>query len=195
MSINGISHEKYEHLEELWSQLQSVLEELYEAASLEQGDILVMGCSSSEVAGGQIGTYSSEEIGLCLFQSAQAFCREKGIYLACQCCEHLNRSLIVEKACMKEHRLVRVNVVPQLKAGGAFAAAAYRFMQEPVAVEQLQAQAGIDIGDTLIGMHLAPVAVPVRTSQKVIGEAHVVCARTRAKYVGGSRAAYEDSLS
>lgn len=194
MSINGISHEKYEHLEEIQSQLQSVLEELYEAASLEQGDILVMGCSSSEVAGGQIGTYSSEEIGLCLFQSAQAFCREKGIYLACQCCEHLNRSLIVEKACMKEHRLVRVNVVPQLKAGGAFATAAYHFMQEPVAVEQLQAQAGIDIGDTLIGMHLAPVAVPVRTSQKVIGEAHVVCARTRAKYVGGSRAAYEDSL-
>lgn len=194
MSINGISHEKYEHLEEIQSQLQSVLEELYEAASLEQGDILVMGCSSSEVAGGQIGTYSSEEIGLCLFQSAQAFCREKGIYLACQCCEHLNRSLIVEKACMKEHRLVRVNVVPQLKAGGAFATAAYHFMQEPMAVEQLQAQAGIDIGDTLIGMHLAPVAVPVRTSQKVIGEAHVVCARTRAKYVGGSRAAYEDSL-
>lgn len=194
MSVNGISHEKYEHLEEIQSQLQAVLEELYEATSLEQGDILVMGCSSSEVAGGQIGTYSSEEIGLCLFQSAQAFCREKGIYLACQCCEHLNRSLIVEKACMKEHRLVRVNVVPQLKAGGAFATAAYHFMQEPVAVEQLQAQAGIDIGDTLIGMHLAPVAVPVRTSQKVIGEAHVVCARTRAKYVGGSRAAYEDSL-
>lgn len=195
MSVNGISHEKYEHPEEIQSQLQSVLEELYEAASLEQGDILVMGCSSSEVAGGQIGTYSSEEIGRCLFQRAQAFCREKGIYLACQCCEHLNRSLIVEKVCMKEHRLVRVNVVPQLKAGGAFATAAYHFMQEPVAVEQLQAQAGIDIGDTLIGMHLAPVAVPVRTSQKVIGEAHVVCARTRAKYVGGSRAAYEESLS
>ena len=194
MSVNGISHEKYEHLEELQAQLQAVLEELYEAASLEQGDLLVMGCSSSEVAGGQIGTYSSEEIGACLFQSAQAFCREKGIYLACQCCEHLNRSLIVEKACMKEHRLTRVNVVPQLKAGGAFATAAYHSMQEPVAVEQLQAQAGIDIGDTLIGMHLAAVAVPVRTRQKMVGEAHVVCARTRAKYVGGSRAAYEEDL-
>ncbi len=194
MSVNGISHKKYEHLEEIQAQLQTVMEELWEATQLEQGDILVVGCSSSEVAGGQIGTYSSEEIGLCLFQSAQTFCRKKGIYLACQCCEHLNRSLIVEKACMKEHRLVRVNVVPQLKAGGAFATAAYHFMKEPVAVEQLQAQAGIDIGDTLIGMHLAAVAVPVCTSQKVIGEAHVVCARTRAKYVGGIRAAYEESL-
>ncbi len=194
MSVKGISHEKYEHPEELQAQLRAVLEELYEAASLEPGEILVMGCSSSEVAGGQIGTYSSEEIGICLFQSAQAFCREKGIYLASQCCEHLNRSLIVEKACLKEHRLTRVNVVPQLKAGGAFATAAYRFMQEPAAGEQLQAQAGIDIGDTLIGMHLAAVAVPVRTCQKRIGSAHVVCARTRAKYVGGSRASYEEDL-
>lgn len=194
MSVNGISHEKYGHLEEIREQLQKVLEELYAAAHLEPGDILVMGCSSSEVAGGQIGTYSSEEIGSCLFLEAQAFCREKGIYLACQCCEHLNRSLIVEKACMKEYRLTRVNVVPMLKAGGSFATAAYHFMQEPVAVEQIQARAGIDIGDTLIGMHLEAVAVPVRTGQKVIGEAHVVCARTRAKYVGGIRAAYEDSL-
>lgn len=195
MSINGISQEKYGHLEEIQTQLQRVLEELYAAAHLEQGDILVIGCSSSEVAGNQIGTYSSEEIGERLFQTAYGFCRERGIYLACQCCEHLNRSLIVEKSCMKEYRLTRVNVVPQLKAGGAFAAAACRNMQGPVAVEQITAQAGIDIGDTLIGMHLAAVAVPVRTSQREIGQAHVVCARTRAKYVGGSRAAYDEALS
>lgn len=194
MSVNGISHEKYEHLKEIEAQLRVILEELYQASHPEQGEILVMGCSSSEVAGVQIGTYSSQEIGECLFWCAQAFCREKGIYLACQCCEHLNRSLIVEKACMKEYRLTRVNVVPQLKAGGSFATAAYRLMEEPVAVESIQAQAGIDIGDTLIGMHLAPVAVPVRTSQRVVGAAHVVCARTRAKYVGGSRAVYEESL-
>lgn len=193
MSVDGISQEKYDHLEELQAQLQTVLEELYAAAHLEQGDILVIGCSSSEVAGNRIGTYSSQEIGECLFRTAYGFCRERGIYLACQCCEHLNRSLIVERACMKEHRLTRVNVVPQLKAGGSFAAAAYRNMREPVAVEQLKAQAGIDIGDTLIGMHLEAVAVPLRTSQKVIGQAHVVCARTRAKYVGGSRAAYDES--
>lgn len=195
VSINGVSQEKYDHLEEIRAQLQSVLEELYAASHLEQGDILVIGCSSSEVAGSRIGTCSSEEIGECLFQTAYGFCRERGICLACQCCEHLNRSLIVEKACMKEHRLTRVNVVPQLKAGGSFATAAYRNMLEPVAVEQLKAQAGIDIGDTLIGMHLAAVAVPVRTSQRTIGQAHVVCARTRVKYVGGGRAAYDESLS
>lgn len=194
MSIDGISQEKYGHLEEIQVQMRSVLEELCAAAHLEQGDILVVGCSSSEVAGNQIGSYSSGEIGECLFQTAYGFCRERGIYLACQCCEHLNRCLIVEKTCMKEYRLTRVNVVPQLKAGGAFATAAYHNMREPVAVEQLKAQAGIDIGDTLIGMHLAAVAVPVRTGQRTIGQAHVVCARTRAKYVGGSRAAYEEAI-
>lgn len=195
MSVNGISQEKYGHLEDIQAQMQSVLEELYVAAHLEQGDILVIGCSSSEVAGSRIGTCSSEEIGECLFRTAYGFCREKGIYLACQCCEHLNRSLIVEKACMKEYRLTRVNVVPQLKAGGSFATAACRNMQEPVAVEQISAQAGVDIGDTLIGMHLAAVAVPLRPSQQTIGQAHVVCARTRARYVGGSRAAYDEKLS
>ncbi len=193
MSINGISQEKYDHLEEIQVQLYTILRELQAAAHLEQGDILVVGCSTSEVAGGRIGTYSSEEIGECLFWTAYRFCGENGMYLACQCCEHLNRSLIVEKVCMKEYRLTRVNVIPQLKAGGAFATAAYRHMQEPVAVEALLAQAGVDIGDTLIGMHLAPVAVPVRTECKTIGQAHVVCARTRAKYIGGSRAAYDES--
>ena len=195
MSVNGICNDRYEHMEELSEQLEEILQELFSAAHLEQGDILIIGCSSSEVAGSLIGTYSSEEIGECLFRTAYDFCEKRGIYLACQCCEHLNRSLIVDKACMKEHRLTRVNVVPQLKAGGSFATAAYRNMREPVAVEQLKAQAGIDIGDTLIGMHLAAVAVPVRTALGTVGQAHVVCARTRAKYVGGSRATYDESLA
>lgn len=193
MSVNGISSDQYERLEEIQGQLDMVLRELYEAARLEPGDILVVGCSTSEVAGGRIGTYSSQEIGEALYHTAYRFCGEKGIYLACQCCEHLNRSLIVEKACMREHRLTRVNVIPQLKAGGSFAAAAYRGMRQPVAVEALLARAGVDIGDTLIGMHLAPVAVPVRTGQKTVGQAHVVCARSRAKYVGGGRAVYDES--
>lgn len=193
MSINGISPDQYEHLEEIEEQLDTVLRELFAATRLEQGDILVVGCSTSEVAGGRIGTYSSQEIGEALYRVAYRCCEEMGIYLACQCCEHLNRSLIVEKACMREHRLTRVNVIPQLKAGGAFAQAAYRNMREPVAVEALLAQAGVDIGDTLIGMHLAPVAVPVRTGQKTVGQAHVVCARSRAKYVGGGRAVYDES--
>ena len=190
---NGISTDNDFDIMKIKEETKKISEELLSAALPEEGDILVVGCSTSEVAGGRIGTYSSEEIGECLFRTAYQFCGEKGIYLACQCCEHLNRSLIVEKACMKEQRLTRVNVVPQLKAGGAFATAACRHMREPVAVEALMARAGVDIGDTLIGMHLAPVAVPVRTEQKLIGQAHVVCARTRAKYVGGSRAAYDES--
>lgn len=179
---------------ELKQQLTEILNELLEVSCLEQGDILVIGCSSSEVAGSKIGTSSSEEIGRTIFETANAILKDKGIYLACQCCEHLNRSLIVERDCMKEHHLTRVNAVPQLKAGGSFATAAYHGMEHPVAVESITAQAGIDIGDTLIGMHLAPVAVPVRTKLSSIGNAHVVCARTRAKYVGGERAQYDAAL-
>lgn len=194
MSINGISNVPFEHLGDIKIQLTEILNEVLAVSHLEEGDIFVIGCSSSEVAGVKIGTFSSEEIGRCIFETAYSVLKEKGIYLACQCCEHLNRSLIVEKECMKEHRLCRVNVIPQLKAGGSFAAAAYQGMSDPVAVESLNAQAGMDIGDTLIGMHLAPVAVPVRTRLSSIGDAHVVCARTRAKYVGGMRACYDDAL-
>lgn len=192
--MNGISDVKFEQLDQIQTELTTILDDLFTVAKLEQGDILVIGCSSSEVAGVKIGTFSSEEIGRALFQTAYEYTKKRGIYLACQCCEHLNRSLIIEKQCAKEYRLPRVNVVPQLKAGGSFATAAYAGMNEPVAVEYIQAQAGIDIGDTLIGMHLAPVAVPVRTSIQSIGSAHVVAARTRAKYVGGVRATYDETL-
>lgn len=194
MSVNGISNKKFEHMDDIKTQLTSVINELLSVARLERGDILVMGCSSSEIAGVRIGTFSSEEIGKCVFETAYTLLKEKGIYLACQCCEHLNRSLIVEKSCMKEYRLTQVNVVPQLKAGGSLATAAYLGMENAVAVEKITAQAGIDIGDTLIGMHLDAVAVPVRTQTSFIGDAHVVCARTRAKYVGGERAHYDSSL-
>lgn len=192
--MNGISNEKYTHINQIQEELKKVLSELLEVAHLEAGDIFVIGCSSSEVAGVKIGTFSSEEIGHALFSTAYAFLKERGIYLACQCCEHLNRALIIEKDCARQYRLPRVNVVPQLKAGGSFATAAYHGMEHPVAVEYIQAQAGLDIGDTLIGMHLAPVAVPVRTSQTTIGSAHVAAARTRAKYIGGIRAAYDETL-
>lgn len=192
--MKGISDKKYEHLDTIKTEVTAIINELLESSRLEKGDILVIGCSSSEVAGVTIGTFSSEEIGQCIFKTAYELLNSKGIYLACQCCEHLNRALIVEKACAKEYRLTRVNAVPQLKAGGSFATAAYLGMKEPYAVESIQAQAGIDIGDTLIGMHLAPVAVPIRTSKQSIGNAHVVCARTRAKYVGGIRASYDESI-
>lgn len=193
--MNGISNQKFEHLDKIKTELTDIINELLEVSNLEEGDLLVIGCSSSEVAGVMIGTFSSEEIGRCIFSTAYELLKAKGIHLACQCCEHLNRSLIVEKEYAKANRLTRVNVVPQLKAGGSFATAAYNGMAAPVAVETVQAQAGIDIGDTLIGMHLAPVAVPVRTTQNSVGNAHVVCARTRAKYVGGCRAIYDDSLN
>ena len=165
-------------------------DELMEQAKLEEGDILVVGCSSSEIASHRIGSYSSAEIGEAVAQTFLNCCKEKKIYLAAQCCEHLNRAIIIEKTAAKEYRLPMVNVVPKLKAGGSFATAVYAALQAPVAVEAIQAHAGIDIGDTLIGMHLRPVAVPVRISTKHIGEAHVVCARTRLKFIGGERASY-----
>ena len=183
--MNGISEEKYTHIDEIKEQTKAVFDELMEQAKLEEGDILVVGCSSSEIASHKIGSYSSEEIGEAVAQTFLNCCKEKKIYLAAQCCEHLNRAIIIEKAAAKEYRLPMVNVVPKLKAGGSFAA-----LQAPVAVEAIQAHAGIDIGDTLIGMHLRPVAVPVRISTKNIGEAHVVCARTRLKFIGGERASY-----
>ena len=186
----GISTETNMDLTDIINQTTQVCKELLACAKLEKGDILVVGCSSSEVAHRQIGSFSSAEIGDAIFLTLQRITSKHGIYLAAQCCEHLNRALIIEKEAAKLHRLPMVNVLPQLKAGGSFATAAYRHMNEAVAVEALKAQAGIDIGDTLIGMHLDAVAVPVRTSVSEIGSAHVVCARTRLKYIGGERAAY-----
>lgn len=192
--MNGIADETTLDLDLIKAQVINVATELFEAAKLEAGDILVVGCSSSEVSLHKIGTYSSAKIGETIFAALSDFCKSKDIYLAAQCCEHLNRCLIIEKKCAKEYSLPIVNVVPMLKAGGSFATAAYKGFENAVAVESIQAQAGIDIGDTLIGMHLAPVAVPVRTNTNQIGSAHVVCARTRAKYVGGERAHYDERL-
>ncbi len=186
----GISTNQNINLESIIEDTRAVVTELLEVSDLEAGDILVVGCSSSEVDHHQIGSFSNKEIGQAIFDTINKITKEKNIYLATQCCEHLNRALIVEKECAKEYRLPIVNVVPQLKAGGSFSTAAYNTFEKAVAVENIQAGAGIDIGDTLIGMHLRPVAVPVRTKQTTIGNAHVVCARTRYKYIGGERAIY-----
>ncbi len=191
----GISDTAFTHLDDIKEQLTTAINELLDISYLEAGDIFVIGCSSSEVAHKKIGTFSSEEIGRTIFATANSILKAKGIYLAAQCCEHLNRAIIIEKEAARSLRLPVVNVVPQLKAGGSFATAAYHGFEKPVAVEYIQAQAGMDIGDTLIGMHLAPVAVPVRLSISSIGDAHLVCARTRAKYIGGERAAYDSSLA
>lgn len=175
-------------------QTRRITEELLEIGRVKSGQILVVGCSSSEIAGTRIGTFSSEELGRCVFEAVHAVCQKKGVYVAAQCCEHLNRALILEREAAEKYGYDEVNVMPQLKAGGSFATAAWKLFGQPTAVERVRAHAGIDIGDTLIGMHLREVAVPVRTSVDRIGNAHVVCARVRAKFVGGSRAAYNEEL-
>ena len=182
--------------EQIGRQAAQAAAELLEAARLEPRDILVVGCSSSEIGGHKIGSDSVPEVAKAVFDGIYPLLKERGVYLAAQCCEHLNRALIVEKEAAGLYRLERVNVVPQPKAGGSFATAAWAGLDNPVAVESLQnqARAGMDIGGTLIGMHLARVAVPVRLSLSRIGEAILICARTRPPFVGGSRAHYQEDL-
>jgi len=165
--------------------------EVLEAAALEEDSLFVVGCSTSEVGGASIGTFSSPELAEMVFGGIYQATQEAKVYLAAQCCEHLNRALILEKEAARKYGYEIVNVVPQPKAGGSFATAAYKAFEEPVAVEHIKAHAGMDIGNTLIGMHLRDVAVPVRIRTTEIGDAPVVCARTRAKYIGGPRAVYE----
>lgn len=181
-------------LKEVKQQAKQAAEELLEQAYLSEGDILVVGCSSSEVAGKRIGTSSSLETAEAVFEGIYKVVSENGLYLAVQCCEHLNRALIIEKELARRERLPIVNVVPQPKAGGSFGTTAYKRFSDPVAVEHISAQAGMDIGDTLIGMHLMDVAVPVRVEVKAIGWAHLVCARTRGKFIGGERAVYNKEM-
>lgn len=173
-------------------QAYQAAKELCECAGLTKGQIMVVGCSTSEVAGSRIGTNSDEDVAAELFEGIWQALRERGVYLAAQCCEHLNRAIVIEQAAAPEDDIV--NAVPKKKAGGSFAAAAYRNFEHPVVLEQIKAHAGLDIGNTLIGMHLKHVAVPVRLNVKKIGEAQVVAARTRPKFIGGSRAVYDDKL-
>lgn len=168
--------------------------ELIEAAHLKKGDILVVGCSSSEIKGERIGKGSDMNAAEAVYQGIKPILDEKGIFLAAQGCEHINRAIITERAALGPLDEV-VNVVPQLHAGGSFTVTVYNNAKDPVALERIQADAGMDIGDTLIGMHLKPVAVPVRLSMKEIGRAHLTCARTRPKFIGGERAKYDMVLA
>lgn len=178
--------------EDIRSQAQETAKELLERSGIGKGQILVIGCSSSEVCGDKIGSNSNPEVAKAVFDGIYEETNKRGIYLAAQCCEHLNRAIIVEREAVKDYDIV--NVVPQPKAGGSFATAAYQAFSDPVAVEEIRADAGIDIGDTLIGMHLKKVAVPVRLEHHSIGQAHVVAARVRPKFIGGERAHYDDRL-
>lgn len=167
----------------------AVVSELCQAAGLKKGDILVVGCSTSEVVGSKIGTNSDPDTAKEIYEGISAVLNERGIYLAVQCCEHLNRAIVTERECVPFAEYV--NVVPQKKAGGSLATVAYSEMNEPVVVEEIKADAGIDIGLTLIGMHLKRVAVPLRLSTNKIGNALFTCARTRPRFIGGERAVYD----
>ncbi len=171
-----------------------VTEEFLKGAGIGPDDLVVVGCSSSEIAGQKIGTYSSEEVADVVVRAMMRVMAGRGCRLAAQCCEHLNRALIVERETARMYGYEQVNVVPMPKAGGSFATKVYQYMTDPVAVEHVKAVGGMDIGDTLIGMHLKEVAVPLRLTVAKIGEARVVCARTRCKFVGGSRAQYDEKL-
>ncbi len=174
------------------AQTEAAINELAEKAQLKSGDLVVVGCSSSEVLGQHIGKGSSPETGKVIAETILNVLTEKGIYLAAQCCEHLNRALIIERSAAEKFMYDEVCVRPMPKAGGSFATAVYDSMSDPVAVEHVKAKAGLDIGNTLIGMHLKDVAVPLRLSVKKIGEAHVNAAYTRPKLIGGIRAQYPE---
>ena len=179
------------NLEQITAQARAAAAELLDEAGLRPGEIFVVGCSSSEVLGGRIGKASSREAAQAVLEGIYPILREREIFLAAQCCEHLNRALIIERACADKYGYDPVCVVPQPHAGGSFAAAAWAAFRQPTAVERIRAHAGLDIGGALIGMHLREVAVPVRLSLDRIGAAILLCARTRPKFIGGSRAVYE----
>lgn len=180
-------------VDKIRAEARAAAEELLQVAKLQAGDILVVGCSSSEVLGEKIGTGSSMDAAGAVMDGILPLLRERGIYLAAQCCEHLNRAIIIEQEAARAYGLEPVNVLPQPKAGGSFATTAWQRMTAPVAVETVRAHAGLDIGGTLIGMHLRAVAVPVRLAQRQIGEAPILAARTRPKFIGGARACYDET--
>ena len=177
---------------EIKNRAQAVAKELLEKANLQKGMTVVVGCSTSEVVGHTIGTDSDPSTAEAILEGVLSVFAPKGIFLAAQCCEHLNRALIVERKAVPFAE--PVNAVPQPKAGGSFATAAYRAFSDPIAVEHIRADAGLDIGGTLIGMHLKEVAVPLRLENNQIGAASVAAARTRPKFIGGSRAVYDEML-
>lgn len=171
-------------------QINTAMDEILDRCTLKTGDIFIVGCSSSEIVGANIGKGSSFDAAKIVFDVISRKLNEKGIFLAAQCCEHLNRALVIERECAEKYRLEIVSVIPQPKAGGSFATLAYESFSNPVVVEHIKAHAGLDIGGTLIGMHLRDVAVPLRLSINSIGEAHINSAYTRPKYIGGPRAQY-----
>ena len=179
-------------MDELRTQAAQAARELIEKAKLRKGQIVVVGCSTSEICGSRIGSDSRPEVAETVFDAIYTTLREAGIYLAAQCCEHLNRAIIIEREAAEQYGWEEVCVVPRPHAGGSWATTCWKQFKDPIAVEEIRAHAGIDIGGTLIGMHLRRVAVPVRLSLDHIGQAALLCARTRPKLIGGERAKYTE---
>ena len=176
----------------IYEQAKAAIEELCEKANLRKGSLVVVGCSTSEVVGAKIGTNSNPEVAGEIFRALHDHTESRGIYLAIQCCEHLNRAIVTERKAVPFAQ--PVNVVPQPKAGGSLATQAYAGFEDPIVLEEIQADAGLDIGFTLIGMHLKKVAVPLRLTNNTIGSAMVLAARTRPKFIGGARAVYNEEM-
>ena len=176
-------------------EVKSAINELIKVGKIKAGQIVVVGCSTSEIVGSKIGTNSVPDVAEKVCATILEELKAEGIFLAAQCCEHLNRALIIEQVLADKLGLEIVNVVPQSKAGGSFATAAYKLFDKPVAVEQIKADAGLDIGQSFIGMHLKSVTVPLRLTVKTIGGAVISAARVRPKFIGGSRAVYNDDLN
>lgn len=179
-------------MEKLFAQATAVMQELGQKANLKAGSLVVVGCSTSEIIGSKIGTNSSPDVAGVVFSAIFEYAKKMDWRLAFQCCEHLNRAIVVERTTVPMAETV--NVVPQPKAGGSMATQAYRHFADPVVVEEIKADAGIDIGFTMIGMHLKKVAVPLRLENNKIGEATILAARTRPKFIGGCRAVYDEAL-
>ena len=179
-------------MDQIYMQTKATIEELVEKANVKPGNIVVVGCSTSEVLGSKIGTNSNPDTAVQIFNALHDCAKAHGFYLAIQCCEHLNRAIITERAAVPGAEIV--NVVPQPKAGGSLATQAYAAFDNPVVLEEIKADAGLDIGFTLIGMHLKKVAVPLRLKNNTIGQALVLAARTRPKFIGGIRAAYDEEM-
>ena len=178
--------------QQIETEARQAVTELLAQANLKKGDVFVVGCSSSEIVGGHIGKDSSLEAAQAVYAGIAPVLAENGIWLAAQCCEHLNRAIILEREAAEKYGWEEVCVVPRPHAGGSWATNCWQAFAHPVLVEEVRAAAGIDIGGTLIGMHLKRVAVPVRLTIKQIGAAPIICARTRPKYIGGSRAVYQE---
>ncbi|WP_373893982.1 TIGR01440 family protein [Virgibacillus natechei] len=175
--------------------IEAIVDEWVGTDYLKPGDLFVIGCSTSEVMGKNIGTSGSEDVAATLFAAMKTLKHKTGVHLAFQSCEHINRALVMEKETNEKQQLEEVSVIPVPKAGGSMASYAYKNMEDPVVVESVKADAGIDIGETMIGMQLKHVAVPLRLKQRFIGNARVTAARTRPKLIGGVRANYETSES